>query len=52
MMDQLIERFPSQLIEALEIGEAATINAHSEKIDKVFGEFLIISSFIFPFLYV
>lgn len=36
MMDQLIERFPSQLIEALEIGEAATINAHSEKIDKVF----------------
>lgn len=35
-MDQLIERFPSQLIEALEIGEAATINAHSEKIDKVF----------------
>lgn len=35
-MDQLIERFPSQLTEALEIGEAAIINAHSEKIDKVF----------------
>jgi glucose/mannose-6-phosphate isomerase len=36
MMDQLIERFPAQLLEAIEIGEKAIINAHTEQIDKVF----------------
>lgn len=36
MMNQLIEKFPAQLVEALEIGEAATINPHSEEINKVF----------------
>ena len=36
MMDQLIERFPAQLIEALEIGEAATIHPHSETINKIY----------------
>ena len=36
MMDQLIEKFPAQLVEALEIGEAASINPHSEEINKVF----------------
>ena len=36
MMDQLIEKFPAQLTEALEIGEAATINPHSEEINKVY----------------
>lgn len=36
MMDQLIERFPSQLNEALEIGEASSINAHTEIINKVY----------------
>ena len=36
MMDQLIEKFPAQLVEALEIGEAATINPHTEEINKVF----------------
>lgn len=35
-MNTLIERFPSQLQEALEIGEAAIINAHTEPIHKVF----------------
>ena len=35
MMDTLIERFPAQLLEALEIGENATIRAHSEEITKV-----------------
>jgi len=35
-MDQLIEKFPTQLVEALEIGEAATINPHTEDINKVF----------------
>ncbi len=36
MMDQLIEKFPAQLIEALEIGEAANINPHTEEINKVY----------------
>jgi glucose/mannose-6-phosphate isomerase len=36
MMDQLIERFPAQLIEALEIGEAAKINKHSEPIHNIY----------------
>jgi glucose/mannose-6-phosphate isomerase len=35
-MDQLIERFPAQLTEALEIGENATIKAHSHEINKVY----------------
>ncbi len=35
-MNQLIEKFPAQLIEALEIGEGATINPHSEEITKVY----------------
>ncbi len=36
MMDQLIERFPAQLTEALEIGENATIKAHSKEINKIY----------------
>ncbi len=36
MMDQLIQRFPAQLVEALEIGEAATLNPHSQPINKVY----------------
>lgn len=36
MMDQLIERFPAQLIEALEIGEAASITAAENEINKVY----------------
>lgn len=36
MMDQLIERFPAQLTEALEIGENATIKAHTQGINKVY----------------
>lgn len=36
MMNQLIEKFPAQLVEAIEVGEAATINPHSEEINKVF----------------
>ena len=36
MMNQLIAKFPNQLVEALEIGEAATINRHSETIHKVY----------------
>ena len=35
-MDQLIERFPAQLTEALEIGENATIKAHTQEINKVY----------------
>jgi len=35
-MDQLIERFPAQLIEALEIGEAASITAAENEITKVY----------------
>jgi glucose/mannose-6-phosphate isomerase len=36
MMDQLIQRFPAQLAEALEIGENAVINPSSEPINKIF----------------
>lgn len=36
MMDQLIQRFPAQLTEALEIGENAVINTPAEPINKVF----------------
>jgi glucose/mannose-6-phosphate isomerase len=36
MMDTLIERFPAQLKEALEIGISATINAHTETINNVY----------------
>jgi len=36
MMDQLISRFPDQLVEALEIGEKAIINPHSSEINKVY----------------
>lgn len=36
MMDQLIERFPAQLTEALEIGENASIKAHSKEINKIY----------------
>jgi glucose/mannose-6-phosphate isomerase len=36
MMDQLIERFPAQLTEALEIGEAAQINKHNEPIYNIY----------------
>jgi len=36
MMDKLIERFPSQLAEALDIGQAATINPHDKALHKVF----------------
>jgi len=36
MMDTLIERFPAQLKEALEIGSNSTINAHTETINKVY----------------
>ncbi len=36
MMDSLIARFDEQLLESLQIGEAANINAHSEPINKVY----------------
>jgi glucose/mannose-6-phosphate isomerase len=36
MMDQLIQRFPAQLTEALEIGENAVIKPPAEHINKVF----------------
>ncbi len=36
MMDSLIQRFPAQLKEAMEIGEAAQINSHNHPIHKVF----------------
>ena len=36
MMNQLIERFPAQLKEALQIGEEATIRAHSHSINKAY----------------
>jgi glucose/mannose-6-phosphate isomerase len=36
MMDQLIEKFPAQLAEALEIGEAAQINKHTEPIHNIY----------------
>jgi len=35
-MNQLIEKFPAQLVEALEIGEAATIKPHTEPITKAY----------------
>lgn len=36
MMDQLIAKFPDQLIEALEIGSRATIQSHDHPIHKVY----------------
>ena len=36
MMDQLIQRFPDQLKEAMEIGESAIINEHDQAIHKVY----------------
>jgi glucose/mannose-6-phosphate isomerase len=36
MMDQLIQRFPAQLAEALEIGENAVLNPHSTEIHKIY----------------
>jgi glucose/mannose-6-phosphate isomerase len=36
MMDQLIERFPAQLTEALEIGENASIKGHDKPINKIY----------------
>jgi len=36
MMDQLISRFPEQLMEALEIGEQAEIREHDKAIHKVY----------------
>ena len=36
MMDQLIERYPAQLVEAMEIGENATILPYDQKIDLVY----------------
>jgi len=36
MMNELIARFPDQLKESLEIGRAATINAHSEAITNIY----------------
>ena len=36
MMDTLIDRFPAQLTEALEIGNAATLIAHSKPINKIY----------------
>ena len=35
-MNELIERFPEQLVEALSIGENATVNAHDKTINKVY----------------
>jgi len=36
MMNDLIEQFPDQIIEALEIGEKAVINAHDKDINRVY----------------
>jgi glucose/mannose-6-phosphate isomerase len=36
MMDTLIDRFPAQLKEALEIGQAATLHAHDKPINKIY----------------
>jgi glucose/mannose-6-phosphate isomerase len=36
MMDKLIERFPAQLVESLEIGEAATLTAPEKEINKIY----------------
>lgn len=35
-MDTLIDRFPAQLQEALEIGQASTLNPHDKTINKIF----------------
>lgn len=35
-MNKLIERFPAQLAEALEIGKAALINKHDKEINKIY----------------
>lgn len=35
-MDQLIERFPAQLVEAMEIGESATILPYDQEINMVY----------------
>ncbi len=35
-MDKLIERFPAQLVESLEIGKAATLTAPKNKINKIY----------------
>lgn len=35
-MNQLIARFPEQLREALEIGRAATLNAHTEELHNIY----------------
>ena len=39
MMDKLIERFPAQLAEALEIGEAAMLTAPQLEINKIYGQY-------------
>lgn len=36
MMDTLIDRFPAQLQEALEIGKASTMNPHDKPIHKIY----------------
>jgi len=36
MMDTLIERFPAQLVESLEIGQAATLTKHNKEINKIY----------------
>lgn len=36
MMDSLIQKFPAQLLEALQIGTAATIKPHTNPINKVY----------------
>lgn len=36
MMNTLIERFPEQLVEAMQIGESAIINAHDKPINRVY----------------
>lgn len=36
MMDTLIERFPAQLVESLEIGNAATLTAPKNEINKIY----------------
>ena len=36
MMDQLIQRFPEQLVEAMQIGENAVIKPHDKAINKVY----------------
>lgn len=35
-MDKLIERFPAQLVESLEIGQAATLTKHDKEINKIY----------------